>query len=153
MKKIISVLLTVCMIVMCAVPAFAYTSYDALKGAISDQALAGAVGGCAGVISTDITSYDGFTGLVQATIKNDMSLYEGGAYMKYWLESVDPATGKHREYLIEPTAVPSEWFGQTVSISGTTSCRSGCLVKAKLVPINSPSCAAAEATSSRAPGR
>lgn len=67
MKKIMSVVLSVCMVVMMCVPAFAYSSSDAMKVQLSDQAMTEAVGGF-GPYNVSITTAT--DGMVTGTISN-----------------------------------------------------------------------------------
>lgn len=117
MKKFLSVLLSVCMVLMCSVSAFAYTA-DASKTAISDQEMAGAVGGCSGYASTVVTSYSGNTGVVKATITNGISLVYTTGVTKYSLENIDPGTGAITQVIIPPTKAPTGTF----TISGKSAC-------------------------------
>jgi hypothetical protein len=67
MKKILSVVICVCMVVMMSVPAFAYNSSDAMKVQLSDQAMTAAVGG-SGIVNAQITANTG--GNVTGTVCN-----------------------------------------------------------------------------------
>ncbi len=68
MKKIMSLVLSVCMVVMMSVPAFAYSSSDAMKVQLSDQAMTAAVGG-SGALDATLDSYR-TNGTVSATVVN-----------------------------------------------------------------------------------
>jgi hypothetical protein len=67
MKKFMSVVLSVCMILMFAAPVFA--NEFASKVALSDPEMLGAVGGAGGFDST-ITTWDRTTGQLQAVVAN-----------------------------------------------------------------------------------
>jgi hypothetical protein len=68
MKKIMSIVLSVCLVVIMSVPAFAYSSSDVMKVQLSDQAMTEAVGGTYGPINVTINSAT--AGQVKGTIAN-----------------------------------------------------------------------------------
>lgn len=133
MKKFLSVLLSVCMVLICSVPAFAYTADTVSKTAISDQEMAGAVGGCSGSAKTDVVLYSGTSGLVLASFYNNLTQYVTGATTMYSLENIDPGTGAITQVLIPPTVAPA---GRT-DVNATSACLGnapsvGCTVRASI---------------------
>jgi hypothetical protein len=152
MKKFLSVLLSVCMVLMCSVSAFAYTIDSASKTTISDQEMAGSVGGCSGYASTVVTGYDGTTGVVNATFTNGLVQYVTNppATTMYSLETINPATGAVTQILIPGQVAPAGTF----NVNSTAACRgtapsASCTARASLWS-NSPGyCDAVKAQSVR----
>lgn len=87
MKKFMSVLLSVCMIMMYTVPAFAYTSDAASKVALSDQVMAGSIGGSGG-LDAEIVAYSLNSGVVEAVIAD-----RSASTAKYALKLVNASSG------------------------------------------------------------
>lgn len=83
MKKFMSVMLSVCMIMMYTVPAFAYTSDAASKRVITDQEMSRVVGGY-GNVNAQITTFSASSGLVEAVISST-----SGSTSTYVLKVVD----------------------------------------------------------------
>ncbi|MEK6775568.1 MAG: hypothetical protein AABY87_01645 [bacterium] len=112
MKKFMSVLLSVCMVIMSSVPVFAFNTSDvASKTAISDQEMAGAVGGAGGFDAT-ITTWDRSIGFFQGTVANRWV----GTGLTYSMDVVNCTTGA-----VVQTIIPTTSIGANTAkiISGT----------------------------------
>lgn len=133
MKKFMSVLLSVCMIMMYTVPAFAYTSDAVSKTAISDQEMAGAVGGSGG-LDAEIAAYSASTGGVEAVIAN-----RSASTANYALKLVNASSGA---------------LVQTLASGGISNLGQAKVVSAVVAPqyLNMNYCVRIELTSNGIPG-